>query len=82
MRGITGLLLLVLAVALAAYVGLYVCLYGGIKQVIVAVTSTPVCAGHAALGVVRVLCTGLASWASIAVLGIPGVALIASWARR
>lgn len=61
-RYIIAAILFLAGIALALYLGLYVCLYGGIVQGINGVTSNPISATDIALGIVRVCCTGLVGW--------------------
>ena len=70
-----GLILIALGIFLGGFVGLYLCLYGGIVQVIGGIrdswSAIPI-----AIGVVRILCTSLAGSISALLLIVPGWALI------
>ena len=59
---IVGVLLFVAAIAGGLYVGGYLCLVGGIIQIVEACKHTPVEASGIAWGVVRVVCTSIAGW--------------------
>jgi dTDP-4-dehydrorhamnose reductase len=53
-------LLFVAALIAGLYVAIWLCLVGGIIQVVQACQETPINAVHLAYGIVRVLCTSLA----------------------
>ena len=71
-----GLLLMVLGILLGLFVGGYLCLYGGIVQIINGVQADPVSAGTIALGVIRILCAFLAGILAAAALILPGFAIM------
>ena len=75
MTKLLGVILILLGIALGGYVGLYLCLYGGIVQIIDGVKNS-FDAMPIAIGLVRVLCTSLAGWVSALLLIIPGWALL------
>ena len=58
MKTLIGILIILAGVALSLYLGVYLCLIGGIVQVVHSATPT-VNAGGIAWGVLRILCTGL-----------------------
>lgn len=72
-----AILMLVGGIILGAYVGLYLCLYGGVVQVIQSAVMVPVDAVGVGVGIVRVLIAGIAGWLSAFVLIIPGAAVLA-----
>ena len=61
-RIIIGVLLFIAAILGGLYVALYLCLFGGLVQVINAAKATPIETLDLALGIVRVMCTGFAGW--------------------
>lgn len=67
MRTLIGILLLIAAVLGGLYVGLYLCLFGGIMQVIEGIKANPTSGVDVACGIVRIVCTSLAGWATFAV---------------
>jgi len=71
-----GLLLVILGVALGLYVGVWLCLIGGIVQFVEAVKMTPVDAWGIAYGIARFFLASLCGLASAMLLVIPGAALI------
>lgn len=75
---ILGVLLIVAGIAAALYVGVWLCLIGGIVQFIEAVKATPVPALDVAMGIARVLCAGLAGVLTAVVAIFPGFALLSS----
>ncbi len=75
MTKLLGIILIVLGIVVGLYVGLYFCLYGGIVQIINGIKDS-LSAGPIAIGVVRVLCTGVAGWVSALLLIIPGIELV------
>lgn len=64
--------LVVAFISAAIYLGLWVCLVGGIVSIVEAVKKTPVSSMGIALGILRVLLTGVAFWACIAISAITG----------
>lgn len=57
-----GVLAIVAGIALGLYVGLWVCLAGGIIQIIEACKQADISATAIAFGVVRIVCAALAGW--------------------
>jgi hypothetical protein len=57
-----GILLIIVGVALGAFLGLYLCLFGGIIQIIEGAKATPIGSSDVAFGIVRVLLTSVAFW--------------------
>ena len=76
MKTILGILIILVGGALALYLGIYLCLIGGIVQVIHSATPT-VDAWGIAWGVARVLCTGLVGGLSFWLFALVGGAVIA-----
>jgi uncharacterized membrane protein len=58
--------------------GGYLCLVGGIIQIIEVIQADTVIASHVAWGIVRILCSSVCGGLSAIVLIIPGAALIQS----
>ena len=71
-----GLLILVLGILLGLFVGGYLCLYGGIVQIINGVQADPVNAGAIAGGVIRALCSSVAGGLVAFLVIIPGLELM------
>ena len=72
-----GVFLVLAGVALAAYIGIYLCLVRGIILCVNGVTADPVNAALIAWGVVRILLTSLGSLVGWIVAGA-GIAAIAT----
>lgn len=75
---ILGVLLIVAGIGLALYVGVWLCLIGGIVQVIDGIKAAPTDALDIAIGIARVLCAGLAGVLTAVVAIFPGFALLSS----
>jgi hypothetical protein len=78
MKPLIGLLLVLSGIVLGIYVGVVLCLVGGIVQVIEGAKATPVEAWSIAWGIARFLCAGLAGWLAAMILILPGAAMIKS----
>jgi hypothetical protein len=80
MKGLAGIILIVLGLALGLYVGFYVCLFGGIvtviEQVALVVNGGSVVASELAFGLVKIFGAGVAGAISALVFLIPGKAMI------
>lgn len=76
MRNAIGILLMVAGVAFGVYVGLWLCLIGGIVQIIDSAKLTPVDSWGVAFGIARVLCTGVAGTLTAVVAVFPGFAML------
>jgi hypothetical protein len=59
---IIGIILFIAAILGGLYVGLWLCLVGGIVQIIEGAKATPIVAMDIAVGILRVVCTALAGW--------------------
>jgi len=59
-----GVLLAIVVVVGSLYLGLWLCLIGGIVQVVEACKSNPVSSMGIALGFLRFIATGIVSWGS------------------
>lgn len=66
-----GMILIILGVGLAVFVALYLCLFGGIVQIVSGIKDSWN-ATQIAIGVIRVLCTSLAGGLSITFVCVPG----------
>jgi hypothetical protein len=62
MKVIIGLLCILAGLAIGAYLGLWLCLVGGIIQIIEAAKATPIESFGIAVGVLRCLVTGIVFW--------------------
>jgi len=80
MKALFGLLLILGGIALGLYVGLYLCIYGGIMNLVDVFNTfntTQVLNGAGlAIGVIKIMCAGVCGALSAYVLIIPGVTLI------
>ena len=76
MKIIIGVLMCVIGVALGAYVGVWLCFIGGIVDVIQEIRADDLVALNIAIGVAKVLFSGVCGWVSGLVFGIPGLAMI------
>jgi uncharacterized BrkB/YihY/UPF0761 family membrane protein len=64
-----SILLFIVGIVLSLYLGLWVCFIGGIVMAIDSIKLTPVDASGLALGILRILSTGIIFWICIAVIG-------------
>lgn len=71
-----GVLLVLVGIALGAYVGIYLCLVGGIVSVINEVKKPVSDALPIVWGVVRVFLAGTIGWSIFYICVLPGIALI------
>lgn len=79
MKSLLGLVLILLGVALGLYAGIWWALIGGFVAVIDQIKlGANLDALTLALGIVRILCTGLITMVSSMMLVIPGWALVTS----
>jgi hypothetical protein len=69
-----GILLVLLSL-----VGGYVFLYSGIIQVISGLATTPVVASVVAIGIMKIIFSGLIGWIVTSLLAIPGISVLQSW---
>jgi hypothetical protein len=77
-RNILGILLLVLAIPVGLYVGVWLCFILGIVQVIEAIKATPVEAMGVAVGIFRIIGAVVIGIFSVLVMIVPGYAMVAS----
>jgi len=70
-KTLLGASLIILGAGLAVFVGLYLCLFGGIVQIVNGIKDSWD-AVQIAIGCIRLLCTGVAASASITFLCVPG----------
>ena len=82
MAAFIGVLLIIAGVLLGLYVGLYLCFYSGILQIINGFQANPISGNEIAMGVVKMMCFALTGAISAFVLISPGVAIIKSVARK
>jgi len=74
MKNFLGVLMIVLGVCLGIYVGFWVCLVGGIVDIVHSFDSGSV--GGVIWGAVKFVFAGISGYASAALLIIPGASLI------
>jgi len=68
--------MLLAGAAIGLYVGVWLCFVGGIVDVIEAIRAPELSAMPVAIGVAKVVFSGVAGWLSGICLAIPGIALI------
>lgn len=78
MKLLAGTLLLLGAVALAGFVGIYLMFIGGIFQIVHGANATPVDSGDIIWGALRIVFASPAATAAGWFLALPGSGLIAS----
>jgi hypothetical protein len=76
MRQVIGALLIVSAILLGLYAGVWWAFIGGLVQFIEAIRGEKVVATQVAYGAARVVFSGLIGWVVIIGLGLPGLALL------
>ena len=76
MKAIIGILLILGGIVLGIYVGFWVCLVGGIVQIIETIRADTLVAMDVAFGIGRVICCSLFGYISAFVLILPGVACL------
>lgn len=77
MKGWVGIILIIVGVLCGLFVGIWLCLIGGIVQIIKQIQNPEgVEAIKVAIGIARIVCTGFAGWLSASIFILPGVALI------
>lgn len=82
MKIIIGILLILGGIALGIWLGIWVCLVGGIVQLIEAVKATPIESFGIAWGIARILLTSVVGWGSFAICAFAGGAFLSSGSRR
>lgn len=78
MRAIIGFVLMAAGVVLGLYAGIWWAFIGGIVQVIGEIRAEHLDAMNVAMGVARVVFTGLIGYLSAAILFLPGLVLVKS----
>ena len=78
MKLILGLILMVGGVALGLWAGIWWAFVGGIVNVIEAIRAPELVAMSVAVGVAKVVCSGLIGWLAAAISLLPGYALVKS----
>lgn len=79
MKLILGLILVILFVFLALYVGVWLCFILGIREMILAIMATPIDALHFAIGLAKFFAAGVLGWATFLIALVPGMTLIIAW---
>lgn len=72
MKMIVGFTMIVGGAILGLYVGVWVCFIGGTVDVIEAIKAPALSGMTVAIGVAKVVFSGLAGWLSVALLALPG----------
>jgi len=72
MMKLIGALIIVAGVLLGLYLGLWVCLIGGIVQLVEACKADPVSSLGIAFGIVRILIASVVGWVTVVVVGFVG----------
>ena len=75
MNRIIGVILILMGIALGCFLGLYVCLFGGVMQLINGIKDS-FNAMPIAVGLIRILIASVVGWVSALALIIPGWALL------
>ena len=78
MRVICGIIIILIGIALGAFLGIWVCLVGGIIQLVEACQVSPINATGVAFGIVRILVSGLVGGISFFVISSIGGIMIFS----
>jgi hypothetical protein len=78
MKTVLGVLLCVSGILLGLYVGVWLCLIGGIVQFVEGVKANPVNAWEIAFGIARFIGAGFCGVVSCCMLFVPGLALAVS----
>ena len=78
MKKLLGVILIVCGILFAAYVGVWICFVGGIVQVIEAIRAVTLVPVDVAIGILKVICSGLAFSLTAFCFVIPGMSLLAS----
>lgn len=73
---IIGVVMIVIGAILGLYVGVWLCFIGGIVDVITEVRAEHLSAVGIAIGIAKVLFSGLAGWLSACLLIVPGYAIL------
>ena len=77
MKGLIGITLIGLGITVGLYVGIWLCLIGGIVQIIEQIKNPAgIEAMQIAIGIARIVCAGLAGWVSAMILIFPGWAIL------
>lgn len=80
MKLLLGVLMILGGIALGLYVGLYVCIYGGIMNLVDVFntfnTTQVLNGGGLAIGLIKIMCAGMCGALSAYTLVIPGSVLI------
>lgn len=76
MKVLCGIVLVLLGLAVGLYVGLWLCLAGGIIQIVNALQVSPIDGTGIAVGVIRIICSSLAGGFAALVCLLPGMALL------
>lgn len=78
MKLLVGISLLLAAVALAGFVGIYLMFVGGIFQIVHGASTTPVDTGDVVWGALRIVFASPAATIAGWLLALPGIGFIAS----
>lgn len=78
MKTLIGLLLVLAGIALGLYVGIWVCFIGGIVEIVTAIKATPVPALQLAVGIAKILFSGVLGQLSFWLVTVVGLAFIQS----
>ena len=78
MKKLFGVILIVCGIVFAAYVGVWLCFVVGIVQVIEAIRAVTLVPVDVAIGILRVLCSGVAFALTAFCFIVPGFSLLAS----
>lgn len=77
LANVIGIIFIIGGIFVGAWVALYLCLYGGVVQIVEGCTLDPVSAKDIGLGVLRVCCTVLSFWLTFLFCGLVGSVCLA-----
>lgn len=76
MKDVIGFLLILCGMAVGLYVGVWLCLVGGIIDIVEQIRADEMCSTDLAIGVVKIICANLVGGISSLVLIYPGMAIL------
>ena len=76
MKGVIGLLMILVGIVLGFYVGLWVCFIGGIVGVIEEIKADELSALRVAVSVAKIMFAGFFGWLSGVILVLPGLVVM------
>ena len=74
--GIVGVVIIIASIAVGAYVGLWLCIVGGVSQIINGLSTDPFNATGIGIGVLRFILAGMVGWLTVAVGWMFGIKVL------